>query len=282
MEIEKELNKKDVIVSSTDLKGNITYANAIFCDMCEYDVKELYGKSHNIIRHQDMPKAIFKFAWDNLKNNKTVVAYVKNQTKDKDKFYWVKAIIIPIYKNGTVVQYTSYRTKPTKYAIEQISQVYKILLDYERGHTEDESFNLFVDYLKQRNLTYDEFINRLNDDYQVLNDKLLSIDINQLKVDHIIFRSNIQSHIQKGYSDVIVTKPCCCAFGKKLLSLENENFAKDSRFIKIKQIHEKIHNQMEVYVNTAKIQRESILVDVYTNIEELFDTLDNLINTYKT
>ncbi len=281
METEKELNEKDVIVSSTDLKGNITYANKIFCDICEYSTLDLYGKPHNIIRHPDMPKSIFKFAWDNLKNNKTVIAYVKNYTKDKEKFYWVKAVIIPIYKNGKVFQYTSYRTKPNRYAIEQISQIYKVLLDYEIRHSMGEALNLLVDYLSQRNLTYDKFMNRLNNNKQVLNDKLLSIDVKQLKVDHIIFRSHIQSHIQKGNMDVKISKPCCCAFGKKLLSLENEIFAKDQRFLQVKQIHEQVHNQMEVYVNTSEGQREIILNNVQQDIDYIFNILDDLINNYR-
>ncbi len=281
METEKELNEKDVIVSSTDLKGNITYANKVFCNTCEYSTSELYGKPHNIIRHPDMPKAVFKFAWDNLKNNKTVVAYVKNYTKDKEKFYWVKAVIIPIYKNGNVVQYTSYRTKPIRYAIEQITQIYKVLLDYERGHSVDETLILLVDYLSKRNLTYDQFMNKLNNGKQVLNDKLLSIDVKQLKVDHIIFRSNIQSNIQKGNTSIKVSKPCCCAFGKKLLSLDGESFTNDLRFTQVKQIHEKVHSQMEVYVDTNEKERKIILNNVQQDIDEIFNILDDLINNYK-
>ena len=281
VEIEKELNDIDIIVSSTDIKGKITYANKTFTRMCEYTLEELYGKPHNIIRHPDMPKAIFKFAWDNLKDKKPVIAYVKNYTKDKTKYYWVKALIVPVIKNNTIVQYTSYRTKPTRFAIEQISQIYKILLEYEQTHTIDQTLELLFDYLQQRNLTYQQFINKLNSDHQVLNDKLLSIDTTQLKIDHIIFKSNIQSLVQKNETNITVSQPCCCNFGKKLLSLEKETFANDEKFLDVKSIHEDIHYQMKVYIKANDLEQKLILNDVKSKVDHIFTILEDLINNYK-
>lgn len=84
MEIEKILGDRDLIVSSTDKKGFITYVNSTFSEVSEYTKDELYGKPHNIIRHPDMPKAIFEYAWKNLLDHKPVVAYVKNYIKGKN------------------------------------------------------------------------------------------------------------------------------------------------------------------------------------------------------
>ena len=105
MEIEKELKDNEIIVSSTDTRGIINYANKEFSLMSEYKKTELYGQPHNIIRHPSMPKAIFKYLWDHLINKKTVIAYIKNHTKDKNKFYWTKSIVCPIIKDGKIVQY---------------------------------------------------------------------------------------------------------------------------------------------------------------------------------
>ena len=281
MEIEKKLQPHDIIVSSTDLKGKIIYANSVFCDMCEYSIDGLMNKPHNIIRHPDMPKCVFKFAWDTIQAQKTIVAYVKNYTKCKKKYYWVKAIISPIIKNGVIDHYTSYRTRPTQYAIDQISQIYKILLDYERTHSMDEALNLLVDFLKQRNLTYDQFIYKLNTDKQVLNDKLLSIDINQLRIDHIVFKSKIMSQVQQNISNIKVQEACCCDFGKKLAMLEHEPFARDQRFIQVKLLHESLHTQLEQYISASSDMRLTILKHLQNDLDKLFDTLIDLIDNYK-
>ena len=281
MEIEKELSETDIIVSSTDKRGIISYVNKVFSDISEYSKEELYGKPHNIIRHPDMPKTIFKYMWDNLLNQKSVTAYVKNYTKNKDKFYWVKAVIHPVVKNGEIVQLSSYRTKPKEFEVEQIKKTYAMLLDYERSHTVDQSLNFFLDYLKQRNLSYDEFVNRLNENKQVANEKLLNIDVRQFKIDHILFRSRIESLVERGYSDIEVTKPTCCAFGKKLASLEGEPFSNDGRFSEIKQVHDRIHNEVQSYVDASESQRDMLMNDVHKDVDKLFEVMNDLIDNYK-
>lgn len=280
MEIEKELNENEIIVSSTDTRGIINYANREFSEMSEYKKSELYGQPHNLIRHPDMPKVVFKYLWDNLKNKKTVLAYVKNYTKDKKKYYWVKAVIYPIVKNGEIVQYTSYRTKPTRYAINQINEIYKVLTDYERSNSVEKSLEYFTKYLSDRLLTYGTFINKLNEDKQILNDKLLQVDITQFKVDHILFRSNIESQVNRGEENIEVTKPTCCAFGKQLALLEKETFASDNRFTRIKQIHNRIHQEMQTYVDSSASQREIVIDDVHRDINELFETMYDLVAHY--
>ena len=107
--IETEVPSDEVIISRTDLKGNITYANELFCEISGYSVNELIGKHHNIVRHPDMPKSIYKDLWETIKNEKQWTGIVKNLRKDRG-YYWVKAVISGVYKDGGLVEYKSLRS----------------------------------------------------------------------------------------------------------------------------------------------------------------------------
>jgi PAS domain S-box-containing protein len=101
--------KDELIVSRTDLKGIITYANETFAFISGYSINELIGKAHNIVRHPDMPKAIFKELWKDLETKGSWNGVVKNKRKDEG-FYWVYAEVSGVYKNGSLVEYKSIRT----------------------------------------------------------------------------------------------------------------------------------------------------------------------------
>ena len=101
--------KEELIVSRTDLKGNITYANDTFALISGYEIDELIGKSHNILRHPDMPKSIFKELWKDIETKGSWSGVVKNKRKD-DGFYWVYAEISGVFKNGVLIEYKSIRT----------------------------------------------------------------------------------------------------------------------------------------------------------------------------
>ncbi|MDP3291659.1 MAG: PAS domain-containing protein, partial [Sulfuricurvum sp.] len=88
------LKDTDFLVSQTDEKGNILFANDDFCKIAGYTIDELVGKPHNIVRHADMPKAAFKDLWDTVKSGKIWTGYVKNATKSGG-FYWVYATVYP-------------------------------------------------------------------------------------------------------------------------------------------------------------------------------------------
>ncbi len=109
MFIETEIPKDELIISRTDLKGIITYANETFAKISGYEVEELIGKPHNILRHPDMPKSVFKDLWDTIKSGKNWSGYVKNLRKDRG-FYWVYAEISGVYKDGKLVEYKSMRS----------------------------------------------------------------------------------------------------------------------------------------------------------------------------
>lgn len=113
---ERQFNENEIIVSKTDLKGRILYGNRIFIELSGYAEKELLGKPHNIVRHPDMPKVIFKFLWSFIQQRKEIIAYVKNLSKD-GSYYWVKAYVTPSFNGkGEIVGYHSIRLKPTEQA----------------------------------------------------------------------------------------------------------------------------------------------------------------------
>jgi len=148
---------KKLLVTKTDLKGKILYANRAFMEIVQMDEEELIGTPHNIIRHPDMPKVIFKLLWSYLQNKKEIHAYVKNITKD-GSYYWVLANVTPSYINGKVVGYHSARRKPTKEALNIIEPLYKKLLQAEKNAGVSASEKIMNDLLKEKGVNYDEFI----------------------------------------------------------------------------------------------------------------------------
>ncbi len=98
------------LVSTTDLRGVITYANDVFCRVAQYQPEELIGKNHNIVRHPDMPKAAFQDLWDRIKLGEAWRGAVKNRCKD-GRYYWVDAFVTPIYDNGKLSGYQSVRRR---------------------------------------------------------------------------------------------------------------------------------------------------------------------------
>ena len=99
----------ELIVSRTDLKGIITYANDTFAEISGYEVDELIGKAHNIVRHPDMPKSIFEQLWNDIQTKGSWSGVVKNIRKDQG-FYWVYAEISGVFKDGVLIEYKSIRT----------------------------------------------------------------------------------------------------------------------------------------------------------------------------
>lgn len=156
------LNTKQYIVSKTDTKGDITYANDYFIEISGYTQKELIGKPHSIIRHPDMPRILFKLMWQRIQTGQNIIAIVKNRTKD-GKYYWV-VTDFEAKKNkltNEIISYTAFRKAAPRDAIEKIIPIYKKLLELEElgGMKASEKYLLW--YLEEANLSYDEFINKL-------------------------------------------------------------------------------------------------------------------------
>ena len=147
------------IVSKTDLKGRITYANDLFIEISGFKEKELLETPHNILRHPDMPKAVFKLLWDRVQAGNEVFAYVKNRTKN-NQFYWVHAYITPIVdtKTNQIIGYHSVRRSPSEKGITIIEPLYKKMLAAEERGGVQASTALLNTTLSQLKVSYDAFI----------------------------------------------------------------------------------------------------------------------------
>lgn len=120
------LDEEDAIVTKTDLKGIITFANDDFCRVSGFERSELMGKSHNLVRHPDMPPAAFADLWATIRKGKPWTGLVKNRCKNGD-FYWVRAFVAPIDEKGKVVGYTSIRTCPAREDVGEASRLYETI-----------------------------------------------------------------------------------------------------------------------------------------------------------
>lgn len=160
--IERVLPDNSYIVSKTDLKGRVTYANRIFMEMAGYTEDELLGTQHNVIRHPDMPRGAFKVLWETIEQGNEFFAYVINLAKD-GSHYWVFANVTPDHDTkGNIIGYLSVRRKPRPEAVEAIKPIYKAMVDIERKHgTKDgmtHSIQFLLDALEQQGVSYEEFI----------------------------------------------------------------------------------------------------------------------------
>lgn len=125
---ERKFSNQLRLISTTDLKGQITYANSEFCEVSGYNAEELIGCQHNIVRHPDMPPAAFSDLWGHANKSKPWMGLVKNRCKNGD-YYWVQAYITPLFdKKGEKVGYQSVRTKPTDEQIIHAEKAYAKVL----------------------------------------------------------------------------------------------------------------------------------------------------------
>ncbi len=154
-----------MIVSKGDAEGNITYTNPIFMKISGYSQGELLDKPHSILRHPDMPKVIFKYLWDNIKEGKDVIAYVKNLCKDGG-YYWVIAQV-RVAKNpdGSFRNYVSTRRAITDNAKKTISDLYAKLLEIEKNEgveASEKALEAFLQENGQSFATFNQFMTSLN------------------------------------------------------------------------------------------------------------------------
>lgn len=155
----------DLIISKTDLKGRITYANRTFIRIAGYDEEALLNQPHNLIRHPDMPKGVFKFLWQELQQGHEFFGFVKNYTLDHG-YYWVFANITPdIDSQGCIKGYFSVRRKPSSEAIGTISAIYQKMVEIEARHSKAEAPKHSLAFLNQlldsKKVSYERFVMQL-------------------------------------------------------------------------------------------------------------------------
>lgn len=129
------------LVSTTDLRGVITYANPAFCQVSGFSEQELVGKNHNLVRHPDMPAAAFADLWQKLKQGQSWRGIVKNRCKD-GRYYWVDAFVTPIFDKNTLIGYQSVRVKPDAQMLDRAQLSYPALLQGKTPSDWRSNFNL--------------------------------------------------------------------------------------------------------------------------------------------
>ncbi len=162
--VEKTFGEDEIIVSKTDLTGRITYGNWTFFRMAGVEEKNCMGIQHNLIRHPNMPRAVFKLLWKTLKEGKEIFAYVVNRSDNGDH-YWVFAHVTPSYDvGGNIVGYHSNRRVPKRQVVAQhIEPLYKQLLqvEHEASGPKDglkASYQAVANLLAEHKVGFNEFM----------------------------------------------------------------------------------------------------------------------------
>lgn len=162
-DVENPFSKNDIIVSKTNLKGEITYVNDVFCTLAEADESEMIGQQHNIIRHPDMPRSIFQLLWQQIKAKKEIFAYVKNMAKTGNH-YWVFAHVTPTLNDqGEVIGFHSSRRSAPENEISIISELYEKIRNVETKYDNRKDglkagVDFFHEFLENTGMSYDEFV----------------------------------------------------------------------------------------------------------------------------
>ena len=158
---EIKFSKKKFIVSKTDIKGHIIFTNKNFSEISGYEQAELVGAPHNILRHPDMPKAVFFLVWQNLLAGNSISGVVKNLAKD-GRYYWVIADLEPKKDvDGNITSLTAFRRAAPQDVIDTTEELYATMLSIEKKHGMEKSLAYLEAFLEEHNLTYTEFMDEL-------------------------------------------------------------------------------------------------------------------------
>ncbi len=156
--VESQFNIDEMFFSKTDLKGIILDGNEVFYRVSKYSPEEMIGKPHNIVRHPDMPKVVFKLLWDYIKACRPFSGYVKNLAKD-GSYYWVYAVVLPVHQNMKKEKYLSIRIKPTSHFFTVVKNLYEKILKVEKTEGVEASEKEFFENLKAMGYeSYDDFM----------------------------------------------------------------------------------------------------------------------------
>lgn len=161
---ERKFSTDQVIVTKTDLKGRLTYANEVFQTISALTEAQCLGKPHNIIRHPDMPRCIFQLLWETIQSGREIFAYVVNRATNGDH-YWVLAHVTPsVNEQGEITGFHSNRRAPDRQILSQyIEPFYARLRAEERRHQSPKqaiaaSKEMLLSQLAELGLEYDEFV----------------------------------------------------------------------------------------------------------------------------
>jgi len=152
---------QQVLVSRTDLKGNLIYYNPTFLEVNGFKGTSLINKPHNILRHPDMPKTIFRIIWSIIEQGLPIQALVKNKTND-GKYYWAlmnwKA---QKDKNNKIISYIAYGRQAPNAAVKSIEPLYKAMLEIEKENDIESALEYLHSYLDEEGVSYSQYMKKL-------------------------------------------------------------------------------------------------------------------------
>ena len=259
-ELERYLSAIDnvAIVSKTDTKGKIIFANDIFCEIAQYTKEELYGKPHNMVRHPDMPKAAFQDLWKTVQSGETWQGKVKNRAKDGSAYY-VNATIIPIFDDfgEDIIEFVGIRFLTTDDELEKREFKKKVLQNIQDTKKKE------MDSQKQIKLLEDQLKNYTDLDLTSINRQIL----------------DLRERNEKLYSQVVhyeVEMKDIKAKNSTLTTLANEKVKKASMIaIQLKKEHEKSTRENSSLKEEIKLKKDVIL-DFEKRVEEKNKYIEDL------
>lgn len=197
-------DKTKTIMSKTDAKGVIEYVNQVFMDVAGYNESELIGKPHNVIRHPDMPKTIFKILWDNIQKGINFHAIVKNLAKSGEYYWVITDFEMRRDATGNITHYIARRKSVPKAVIENyVAPLYETLLKLEKVGGMELSSRFFKNYLAKQGKDYIDFIidvmneNRENVAFEEI--PVSSVDTSTVVSDDIVTMNEAQNEKRKSF-----------------------------------------------------------------------------------
>ncbi len=160
-DIEIKLDPKKMLVSKTDTTGKIIYGNDYFCEVSGYKEGELISSPHSILRHPDMPKAIFYLMWEHINQGRNIMAVVKNMSKNGNHYWVTTDFDMKRDKLGNIKYFVAYRQATPTHVVEKMDQLYTKLLAIEKDHDMKASIAYLEAYLEEKKMNYDQFIEEL-------------------------------------------------------------------------------------------------------------------------
>jgi PAS domain S-box-containing protein len=271
-QIERKFDLQELFFSITDDKGRIEFGNDVFVKISGYSKEELIGSPHNIIRHPDMPKIVFKILWETIQSGKTIAAYVKNMAKD-GSFYWVMAVVFPVGD-----RYLSVRMKPTTQFKSIIEESYKKLLEIEKSEGIEASRNYLTTLLDSLGFkTYEEFSTK------AFRAEILARDTELKNKSQEIPRDEIENELLRSiFKEAKNASTNTENIFKKIDDLEQSNavFTKQTAFLK-----EKFYDfqllSLNIQVFSSKVGEQGRSLSVIAqNFNSLVSTVNDHLNRF--
>ena len=200
---EVQWDKTKTLISETDVKGTITNVNDVFCAVAHYSASELIGQPHNLIRHPDMPKLIFKLLWDNLKVGNNFVGVIKNLAKTGEYYWVVTDFEMRRDAMGNITHYIGRRKSVPEAAINNyLAPFYESLLKMEKIGGVELSSRFFKNYLTKQGKDYIDFVISIMSENQnaFTAESVSAIDNNNISVyDNIYQVDNSMNEKRKNF-----------------------------------------------------------------------------------